>query len=81
MNRHGIVSLFPWLGNVRIVKIFMIVTFLLVVLFLLLFFWLLAFPISAWIVVHVFYPRRLRRIPGEPAFPVNLIVPCKGSNS
>lgn len=81
MNRHGIVSLFPWPGNVRIVNLFMIVTFLLVVLFLLLFFWLLAFPISAWIVVHVSYPRRLRRIPGEPAFPVNLIVPCKGSNS
>ena len=59
----------------------MIVTILLVVLFLILFFWLLVFPISGWIVVHMAYPRRRARVPGEPAFPVNLIVPCKSSNS
>ena len=54
---------------------------LLVVLSLILFFWLLAFPISAWVIVHVGYPHRLRRMPGEPDFPVNVIVPCKGSNA
>jgi len=63
------------------VRVFMIVTALFLVLFLTLIYWLLAFPISAWFVVHVSCPRRLRRFPGEPAFPVNLIVPCRGSNS
>jgi cellulose synthase/poly-beta-1,6-N-acetylglucosamine synthase-like glycosyltransferase len=58
----------------------MIVNLLFVVLFAILFFWLLAFPVSAWIVVHILYPRRLRRTPGEPGFRVNLIVPCKGNN-
>jgi hypothetical protein len=59
----------------------MIVTALFLVLLLPLVYWLLAFPISAWVVVHVSYPRRLRRFTGEPAFPVNLIGPCRGSNS
>jgi cellulose synthase/poly-beta-1,6-N-acetylglucosamine synthase-like glycosyltransferase len=59
----------------------MIVDILLALLLLVLFFWLLAFPVSAWLVVHLRYPRRLRRISREPGFPVNVIVPCKGSNS
>ena len=58
----------------------MIVSVLLVVLLLILAFWLLAFPISAWLAVHLSFPRRLRRIPGEPAFRVSLIVPCKDSD-
>jgi ceramide glucosyltransferase len=59
----------------------MIVAILLVAAFLLLLFWLLAFPISALIAVRFSYPRRLRRIQGEPAFSVNLVVPCKGRSS
>jgi hypothetical protein len=57
----------------------MIVDILLGLLMAILFFWLLAFPVSTWIVVHILYPRRLRRTPGEPGFPVNVIVPCKGN--
>ena len=58
----------------------MIVTLLLTVFFLPVLFWLLVFPISAWIIVHVSYPRRLRRFPADPDFPVNLIVPCRGAS-
>ncbi|MGA2480429.1 MAG: glycosyltransferase family 2 protein [Spirochaetia bacterium] len=58
----------------------MIVNIVLALLCALLFFWLLVFPVSAWIVVHVVYPRRIARMPGEPGFRVNLIVPCKGTN-
>ena len=58
----------------------MIADILLAILFALLFFWLLAFPVSAWIVVHLLYPRRIARLRGEPGFRVNLIVPCKGRN-
>ena len=59
----------------------MLIDILLAPPFALLFFWLLVFPVSAWIVVHIAYPRRLARVPGEPGFRVNLIVPCKGSNA
>ena len=59
----------------------MILNILLVILVLILFFWLLAFPISAWVIVHIAYPRRRRRLPGEPDFPVNVIVPCKGASA
>jgi hypothetical protein len=59
----------------------MLIDILLAPLFALLFFWLLVFPVSAWITVHVAYPRRLARAPGEPGFRVNLIVPCKGSST
>jgi hypothetical protein len=79
--RPALISLFPCRSIGCMVQVFMIVAALLVVLFLLLSFWLFAFPISAWIVVHLSCPRRLGRIPGEPAFPVNLVVPCQGSNS
>lgn len=58
----------------------MIADILLALLFLILCFWLLVFPVSAWLTVHVHYPRRLRRIRGEPAFPVNVVVPCRGSS-
>jgi len=46
----------------------MLIDILLALLFALLFFWLLVFPVSAWITVHVAYPRRLARAPGEPGF-------------
>lgn len=37
-------------------------------------------PLNSWVYVRFTYPRWRRRIPGEPAFPVNLIVPCKGTS-
>jgi glycosyltransferase involved in cell wall biosynthesis len=64
----------------RIIAVVMIVTMLLVFAVVVLFAWLLVFPISAWIVVHVVYPRWLRRNPGEPDYPVNVIVPCMGKS-
>ncbi len=36
-------------------------------------------PLNAWAYCRLVYPLWHRRIPGEPAFPVNLIVPCKGT--
>ena len=37
-------------------------------------------PLNAWVYVRFTYPRLRRRFREEPAFPVNLIVPCKGTN-
>jgi hypothetical protein len=57
----------------------MIVTVLAAVALLLLFVWLLVFPVSAWLVVRVGFPRREHRIHGQPGFRVNLVVPCRGN--
>jgi cellulose synthase/poly-beta-1,6-N-acetylglucosamine synthase-like glycosyltransferase len=39
----------------------------------------IAVPLNSWRYVRRVYPRRIARLRGEPDFPVNLIVPCKGS--
>ncbi len=36
-------------------------------------------PLNSWIYVRFVFPKRVRRLPGEPHFPVNLIIPCKGT--
>jgi cellulose synthase/poly-beta-1,6-N-acetylglucosamine synthase-like glycosyltransferase len=36
-------------------------------------------PLNSWRYVRWVFPRRRARISGEPDFPVNLIVPCKGA--
>jgi cellulose synthase/poly-beta-1,6-N-acetylglucosamine synthase-like glycosyltransferase len=36
-------------------------------------------PLNSWIYVRLVFPNRVRRLRGEPDFPVNLIVPCKGT--
>jgi hypothetical protein len=41
-------------------------------------YYLLAYPLSALYYVRVTYPRFLRTLKGEPGFPVQVIVPCKG---
>jgi ceramide glucosyltransferase len=39
----------------------------------------LGFPLKSWLYVRRGFPRKMKRLEGEPDFPVNLIVPCKGS--
>jgi ceramide glucosyltransferase len=36
-------------------------------------------PLKSWLYIGRVFPRRMGRIPGEPDFAVNLIVPCKGA--
>jgi len=36
-------------------------------------------PLKSWIYIRRVFPRRTGRVSGEPGFPVNLIVPCKGA--
>jgi cellulose synthase/poly-beta-1,6-N-acetylglucosamine synthase-like glycosyltransferase len=39
----------------------------------------IAVPLNSWLYVRRTYSRKMARLRGEPAFPVNLIVPCKGA--
>lgn len=43
------------------------------------FFYGVLLQLNAWIYVGFVFPRRVKRLKGEPDFPVNLIVPCKGT--